>query len=78
MTNTPLETDKYSSPRKWCLTKSTPCKKIVVMDFKVEFFPIQSDKTITFLCLTVGVQVPLTLTQQWFGSTLEAATGGVL
>ena len=27
MTNTPLEIDKHSNPKKWRLTKGTPCKK---------------------------------------------------
>ena len=33
MTNTPLEIDKYGSPKMWCLMKGTPCKKIAVMEF---------------------------------------------
>ena len=33
MKNTPLEIDKYGSPKKWCLKKGTPCEKIVIMEF---------------------------------------------
>ena len=33
MTNTPLGVDKYGSPKKSCLTKGTPCEKIVIIEF---------------------------------------------
>ena len=51
-------------------------KKLWSWNFKIELFPLQSDKTITFLYLIVRMLVPLP--QNWFGSTLEAVTGGVL
>ena len=66
MKNTPLEIDKYGSPKSGALKKAHLAKKLWLWNFKIEFFPLQSDKTITFLCLIVGVQVPLT--QQWFGT----------
>ena len=34
--------------------KGTLCKKLWPWDYKLEFFPLQSDKTIIFLCLNVG------------------------
>ena len=33
MTNSPLEIDKYGSQKNWCLTKDTPCNKILFMGF---------------------------------------------
>ena len=73
--NTPLvlKQTNMAVQKNDALQKAHLAKKL---NFKIEFFPLQSNKTITFLCLIVGVQVPLI--QQWFDSTLEAATGGVL
>ena len=76
MKNTPLEIEKYGNAKNGALKKACLAQKSWSWNFKIKFFPLQSDKTITFLCLIVGVQVRLT--QQWFGSTLKAATGGVL
>ena len=71
-----LKQTNMATQKNGALQKAHPAKKFWSWDFKIEFLLLQSDKTITFLCLIVEVQVPLT--QQWFGSTLEAATGGVL
>ena len=53
-------------------------KKLRSWHFKIDFFPLQSDKTITFLCLIVGGVAKVTLIQEWFDSNLEAAYGDVL
>ena len=66
-----MAAQKYSA-----LKKAHLAENLWSWNFKFEFFPLQSDKTIIFPCLIVGMQVPLT--QQWFASTVEAATGGVL
>ena len=55
MKNTPLEIDKYGSPNNGALKKAHLAKKLWSWNFKIEFFPLQSDKTITFLYLIVGV-----------------------
>ena len=57
MKNTPFEIDKYGSPKNGVLKKAHLAKKLWSWNFKVEFFPIYNNKTITFLCLIVGVYV---------------------
>ena len=66
MKNISLEIDKYGSPKHGALKKAHLAKKLWSWNLKIQFFPLQNDKTITFLCLIVGVQV--SLTQQWFGT----------
>ena len=68
--------DIWQPKKNGALQKTHIAKKLWSWDFKIELFPLQSDKTISFLNLIIGVQAALT--QQWFGSTLEAVSGGVL
>ena len=71
MKNTPLEIDKYGNSENGDLKKAHLAKKLWSCNFKIIFFNSRVIKL-----LIVGVQV--LLIQQWFGRTLEAATGGVL
>ena len=55
--NIPLEIGKYGTQlndplRKWCLTK-----RLWSRDFKVGLFLLQSDITVTFLCLMLRVRL---------------------
>ena len=63
MKNNPLEIDKYGSLKNDALKKTDLVKKLWSWNFKIVFFPLQSDETIAFLCLIVEVQ--LLLAQQW-------------
>ena len=57
MTNTPLalkQTNMAVQKKNVDLQKAQFAKKLWSWDFKIEFFSLQSDKTVTFLCLIVG------------------------